>query len=196
VTYSDLVSDLEAYLNRTDFTTHIPRFIELTEARLNRLLEDPDMEVITTAVTAGQYLALPADFGEMRSINVGTYRLNQASAADFSGFPSVSGIPTAYGIFDGQIAFAPIPATGSAVSLLYVRKIPALTVSNPTNWLLTRAPDLYIYGCLLQAHVFGWFDERVSMFKSAFDEAIQELRTDGDRRRLGAAPLAPRLGRT
>ena len=194
--YTDLVSDLEAYLNRTDFTTRIPRFIELTEARLNRLLEDPEMEVISTATTAGQYLALPSDFGEMRSINVGTYRLNQATAADFSGFPSISGIPSTYGIFDGQIAFAPIPATGSGVTMLYTRKIPALTVSNPTNWLLTRAPDLYLYGCLLQAHVFGWFDERVAMFKSAFDEAIQELRTDGERRRLGAAPLAPRLGRT
>jgi hypothetical protein len=196
MTYSDLVADLEAWLKRTDYTTHIPRFVELNEARLNRLLDDPDMEVIATAVTAGQYLGLPDDFGEMRAVNVGTYRLNQATAADFSGFPSISGIPSTYGIFDGQLAFAPIPATGSGVTMLYTRKIPALTVSTPTNWLLTRAPDLYLYGCLLQAHVYGWFDERIQLFKSVFDEAIQELRTDGERRRLGAAPLAPRLGRT
>jgi hypothetical protein len=195
-TYSDLVSDLEAYLNRTDFTTRIPRFIQLTENRLNRLLDDPDMEVIATAVTAGQYLALPDDLGEIRSINVGAYRLKQATAADFSGFPAISGIPSTYGVFDGQLAFAPIPATGSGVTILYTRRIPELNAGNPTNWLIERAYDVYLYGCLLQAHVFGWFDERIPLFKSAYDEAIDELRMDGQKRRLGAAPLAPRLGRT
>lgn len=196
MTYTDLVSDLEAYLNRTDYTTHIPRFIQLTEARLNRLLEDPEMEVTSTATTSGQYLAPPDDLGEIKSIRVGNYRLAQSTAADFSGFPSISGIPQYYGLFGGQIAFGPIPSNGSTVTIVYVRRIPGLTAGNPTNWLLTLAPDIYLYGCLLQAHVFGWFDERISLFKAAFDEAIQELRIDGQRRRLGAAPLAPRLGRT
>lgn len=196
LTYNDLIADLEGYLNRTDYTTRIPRFIQLTEARLNRLLDDPEMEVVSTASTAGQYLALPSDLGEIRSVNVGSYRLKQATAADFSGFRAIAGIPSTYGIFNGQLAFAPIPATGSGVTILYTRRIPALDISNQSNWLLDRSYDIYLYGCLLQAHVFGWFDERIPLFKAAFDEAIGELRVDGQRRRLGAAPLAPRLGRT
>jgi hypothetical protein len=196
LTYTDLIADLEGYLNRTDYTTRIPRFIQLTEARLNRLLDDPEMEVILTSTTTGQYLTLPSDLGEIRSVNVGNYRLRQASAADFSGFPAIAGIPSTYGLFNGQMAFAPMPATGSAVTILYTRRIPALDLSNQTNWLLDLAYDLYLYGCLLQANVYGWFDERIPLFKAAFDEAIGELRVDGQRRRLGAAPLAPRLGRT
>jgi hypothetical protein len=196
LTYPDLVDTLEGYLNRTDFDTRIPMFISLVEAKLNRLLDDPEMEVTSTAVTSGQYLALPEDFGQLRSINVGNYRLTGATEADFSGFSNVAGIPRTYGIIDGQIAFAPVPATGSAVTIVYTKRIPALDEGNPTNWLLNIAPDIYVYGTLMQAHIYGWNDERVPGFKALYEEAIQELIADAQKRRWGAAPISPRLGRT
>jgi hypothetical protein len=82
------------------------------------------------------------------------------------------------------------------MTMLYIRRIPPLTAAAPTNWLLTLAPDLYLYGCLMQANIYGWQDERVPGFKALYEEAIEELKRDGDNRRWGSAPLAPRLGRT
>jgi hypothetical protein len=194
--YPDLVDQLEGYLNRTDYTTRIPFFIQMTEAKLNRVLDDPKMEVSYTVATAGQFIDLPDDFGELKSINVGGYRLNGATVADFSGFRNITGIPRTYGIYNGQIAFAPVPATGSGVTMVYTRRIPALNEASPVNWLLTLAPDLYLYGALIQASIYGWDDERVPGFKALFDEAAGEMQADAAKRRWGAAPLAPRLGRT
>lgn len=196
LTYPDLVDTLEGYLNRTDFTARIPMFISLVEAKLNRLLDDPEMEVISTAAITDQYVGLPDDFGQLRSISVGGYRLTGATQADFSGFPNISGIPQTYAIIDGQISFAPVPSTGSVATIVYTRRIPALDAGNPTNWLLTLAPDIYLYGVLMQAHIYGWNDERVPGFKVLYEEAIQELIADAQKRRWGAAPLVPRLGRT
>ncbi len=196
-TYSELVTELEGYLNRADFTPRIPTFIKLTEARLNRLLDDPEMETRSTAIGTGQYTTLPDDFKRMVGVSTGNdYKLQQISGSAITSLDqTLTGTPRFYSITDGAISFAPINAAAN-ITMLYVRRIPALTVAAPTNWLLTLAPDLYLYGALMQAHIFGWFDERVPSIKSLFDEAIEEMKTDASNRRWGSAPLAPRLGRT
>lgn len=196
-TYSEIVTELEAYLHRTDMTARIPTFVALTEARLNRLLDDPEMEVRATATGTGQYTTLPADFKRMVGVSVGNYGpIEQVSGSTITGYDqTVTGVPRQYAIADGAITFAPIDAAAN-ITMLYIRRIPALTAAAPTNWLLSLAPDLYLYGALMQASMFGWDDDRVPGFKALFDEAIAEMRVDSSNRRWGSAPLAPRLGRT
>ncbi len=195
--YTELVTELEAYLNRADFTPRIPTFIQLTEARLNRLLDDPEMEVRTTATGTGQYTTLPADFKRMVGVSTGNdYKLEQIGAGQLTSLDQTNtGTPRFYAIADGSISFAPINSAAN-ITMLYIRRIPALTAAAPTNWLLDLAPDLYLYGALVQASIFGWDDGRVPGFKALFDEAVDELRTDGANRRWGSAPISPRLGRT
>jgi hypothetical protein len=190
--YTSLTSKLADWIDRDD--SDVDTFIQLTEARLNRLLDDPDMEVVSETVATGDYTALPADFGEMVSISTGNGRLTQVGPVEFATFDTISGIPRYYSIRDGSIGFYPRNST-TPITIVYRRKIPALTSSAPTNWLLSRAPDLYLYGCLVQA--FGWDndDDRVAGWKAMFDEAIAELRSDGARRKYGAGPLAPRIRR-
>jgi len=196
-TYSELVTALEEYLEREDYTPNIPIFIKLTEARLNRLLDDPEMEVRATITGTGQYTELPSDFKRMVGVSVGNYGpIEQVSGSTITALDqTITGIPRAFAISDGSITFAPIDAAAN-ITMLYVRRIPGLTAAAPTNWLLSLAPDLYLYGCLIQASILGWDDERVPGFKALFDEAIDEMRTDASNRRWGSAPLAPRLGRT
>ena len=195
--YSELVTELEQYLARTDYDPRIPTFIALTEAKLNRLLDDPNMEVRATATGSGQYTTLPSDFKRMLGVSTGNnYRLQEVSESYISGLDQTkTGDPRLYALVGGGITFAPINNAAN-ITMLYVRRIPALTAAAPTNWLLTLAPDVYLYGCLLQAHLFGWYDERIPLFKAAFEEAIGELRADGENRRWGSSPVAPRLGRT
>lgn len=197
MTYPDLVTELEAYLNRTDYTTRIPMFISLTEARLNRLLDDPEMEQRATATGTGQYTELPADFKRMIGVSTGNnYELSQVSGSEITSFDqTITGDPRKYAIVDGAITFAPINSA-AAITMLYVRRIPSLTAGSPTNWLLTLAPDLYVFGALMQANIYGWNDERVPGFKALFDEAVAEMRIDAQNRRWGSAPLRPRLART
>jgi len=79
--------------------------------------------------------------------------------------------------------------------MVYRRRIPALSATTTTNWLLDLAPDAYLYGALVQAEAFLAEDDRLPMWKAAFDEAINELRADADKRKWGAGPLAPRIDR-
>lgn len=194
--YAGLVEAIGDWLDRDDLEARAPDFIRLAEVRLNRILEDPDMEVAIDATAAGVYTALPDDFGSMVSVTTGEGALSAMGAADFAGIDSsVTGIPRYYTIVDGSITFMPANTTAS-IHMVYRRTIPPLTETDDTNWLLERAPDVYLYGALVQASAFLAEDERLPLWKGAFDEAIDELRTEGARRKWGPGPLAPRVRRT
>lgn len=195
-TYSDLVSAIGDWLDRDDLETRAPDFIRLAEVRLNRLLSDPDMETTTTLTATSEYTALPADFGEMVSISADGDPLKVLSAAEYAGTDhTITGEARWYAIVDGQIAFVPLD-TAAVIRLVYRQSIPALTASAASNWLLTRAPDVYLYGSLVQAEAFLAEDDRLALWKSAFDEAVSELRIDAARRKWGAGPIAARIRRT
>jgi hypothetical protein len=193
--YPELVIALDDYLNR-DLSAQIPTFIAMTEAKLNRLLDDPEMEVRATMTSSAQYTTLPSDFKRIIGVTTGGSSLQQISGSRMTALDqTITGSPRQYAIVDGAITFAPISSL-ETISILYSRRIPALTEAAPTNWLIETSPDVYLYGALMQAHIFGWNDERVPGFKALFDEAIDELRQDASNRRWGSSPIAPRLGRT
>lgn len=187
--YTSLVAKLADWIDRDD--ADVDTFIQLTEARLNRLLDDPDMEVSTTLT--GDGASLPADFGSMVSIGTADgNRLKQMGNEEYASLLPISGVSRYYTIRAGKIYYYPGAAN---VTIVYRRRIPPLTSSAPTNWLLDHHPDAYFYGCLVQA--FGWDndDDRVAGWKSMFDEVIGELRADGVRRKWGSGPIAPRIRR-
>jgi hypothetical protein len=64
----------------------------------------------------------------------------------------------------------------------------ALSASNTTNWLLTLAPDLYLYGSLLEAAPYIGNDERIPVWASAVSTVIDQLNTLGHRQSVDAGP--------
>ena len=195
MSYSELLADVADTLDRDDVETRFPRWLKLVEARLNRLLDDPEMDVTATAMANGASTTLPADFGEMISLSTGDGPLTAVGAVEAAGLnTSITGDPRSYALIDGGIRFFPANETAN-ITMVYRRKIPALTEAAPSNWLLERAPDVYFYGVLLQAEAWSVDGEAASAWKMMWDEAIAELRVDGVRRKWGSGPIAPRIRR-
>src|SRR5688500_200640 len=93
--YSELVAALEDYVDRDDLSTRAGTFSQLAEARLNRLLDDPRMEVSVTLT--GDGADLPSDFGSM--VSLGTADGNPLSPMDnveYSAIQPVSGTSRYY----------------------------------------------------------------------------------------------------
>lgn len=189
--YTDLVAAIGDWLDRDDLAARAPDFIRLAEVRLNRLLDDPEMEVSASLV--GNGAALPDDFGAMVSIGTADGNtLSPITNAAYAALRPSSGVSRYYTIREGAVYYYPGAVN---VTLIYRRSIPALSNDNSTNWLLERAPDVYLYGALVQASAFLAEDERIGLWKAALDEAIDELKSDGAKRKWGMGPLAPRLRR-
>ena len=196
-TYDELLTELDAWLNRSDLSDRIPTFIRLFESRANRLLRVPEMHVeysFTTAADTAE-LSLPSDFLQMRHLYVNAdprVVLEAMSPATLrnSYAAQSTGQPAAYTVIGNQIILAPSPDGAYEIVLDYYQRIPGLSEDNPTNWLIETYPDLYLWGSLCMAEAFLRDDERLSVWKNAWDEATAEIIQQGNRQRTPASPIS------
>lgn len=190
--YADLLSATAAWLNRgTDLDARIPDFIALAEAEFNRRLRTIEMEVRSTSTLTSDAVAVPADFLGLRSISIANTALEYVPPSEIFEDTSTGGTPTRYTVTDGQFFFRPAPTSGT-VSLDYYAKIPALTVSNTTNWLMTRWPDLYLFATCAQAEFYLINDARVPLWKARTEEIIEQINQQTLSERHGGRRLAAR----
>ena len=181
-TYSDLQTSLATWLHRSDLTALIPDFIALAEAKLSGDLQARSMEVRTTlTTTAGNaYVTLPTDMLEMHRLTVKSdpvYVLSYRSPDELQqDYPyTTTGKPAVFAILGGEMQLAPIPDLAYTLELTYKQKIPALSNSNTSNWLLAQWPNAYLYGALCAAQPYIANDQRLQTFQALYQEAVDGI---------------------
>jgi hypothetical protein len=187
-TYSDLQAAIADWLNRGDLTAQIPTFISLAEADFNRRLRTRQMLCRATTDLLEHFTPLPPDFLEGRNVQLDTQPLTPLEyvtlevADDMrSTVHAHAGKPRFYTIIGATIEAIPIPDAPYQIELTYYGKIPALSSGSPTNWLLSAAPDLYLYASLTHAAPYLKDDERLPMWVEWSNKLIADLNAESDR---------------
>jgi hypothetical protein len=195
-TYSELNTAVANWLDRDDLTDRIPEFIALCEARFNRLLRIRAMEYKQTASTvSGQRnLALPTGFIQMRNLQINTSPIVPMQYVtpeiyDRLYGSTLTGTPQMYTIIADEIQLGPIPGSVLTIEMLFYKKFDALTALATTNWMITNAPDVYLYGCLLEAEPFIMNDPRVQLWATAFKQAITDIQEQDNKDRHSGSAL-------
>jgi hypothetical protein len=196
--YNDLVSAIGDWLARTDLADNAPDFILLAEARFQRELRVRQMLSQETGTVSTQVLALPSDFIEVHRLTLDTendvpleYRPLEDSELRVAGV--TSGQPKWWTILGTNIRFYPAPDGTYSYTLDYYAKVPALNPGNTTNWLLTNAPDVYLFSALSEAEPFLQNDDRIALWKSKADMAIRSLNQSDMRSKRSNAPRRMRV---
>ena len=195
-TYSELQTAAANWLDRDDLTNRITEFISLAEATFNRVLRLRAMETTAadTTPSGSKEEPLPTNYLQMREIHLTTspivslayitpeimYRIRAGST---------TGKPNSYSILGENLLFGPTPDSAYTYSITYYKAFTALSDSSPTNWLLTNAPDLYLYGTLLQAEPFLMNDERVALWERAVRQIIGDLQLQDDKDRHSGSEM-------
>lgn len=179
-TYTELQTAVENWLNRDDLTARIPEFIALAEARMYRKLRHWRMERRATTTFDQQYEALPNDYLKMIRLDIQTKRqVELASMAEIIEnrrlTNNATGEPRLYAISAGQIELWPTPDGSYTGEMVYYAKFDALSASVSSNWVLTYALDLYLYGALLHSAPFLKDDERLQVWGAMYSDAFNEL---------------------
>jgi hypothetical protein len=86
----------------------------------------------------------------------------------------------------------PTPDASYTVELTYYSKIPALSDSNTTNWLLTNSPDVYLYGSLLEAAPYLDDDNKLQVWGSLLEQSLNALQIESDRAKVGSSSIRMR----
>lgn len=198
-TYSELKTAVADFLNRQDLTTIVPTFISLAEAGFNRTLRHFSQETIATISMDAARESLPTDWVEtirFALTDLGEIELvSHAMMMDLRATEEGSGTPRYFTHSAGQIEVYPAPGSATSGELLYFAKVPALSDIATTNWLLTAAPDVYLYGALLHSAPYLKDDARVPVWQALYGQAMAELQLSSDRAKYsGPLRMKTKLG--
>ena len=196
-TYSELQAAIADWLDRDDLTTQIQDFITLCESRIARTLRSRAMVKRVTTNMQTQYILLPADFLEMRNVQLNTspkQRLEYVTPEHLDSIyaGNTTGKPRVYTVIGDELQVGPAPDGVYEIEIAYMYKLPPLSSSNTSNWFLEYAPDIYLYGSLIEAEPFTADDERVMLWKQLYDEAVMRLNDQEERGRYSGSALVVR----
>jgi len=194
--YGELKTAVANWMDRDDLTARIPEFIALAEARFNRVLRIRAMESKQTASTvAGQQnLALPTNYIQMRNVQMNTSPVTPMQYVTPEIFDrlyggSATGTPKFYSIIANELQLGPTPDTVQTIEMLFYKKFDSLSADGDTNWVLTNAPDVYLYGALLEAEPFIMNDARTALWAEAFQNAISSIQEQDNKDRHSGSAL-------
>jgi hypothetical protein len=179
-TYAQLQDSIKRWLwGRDDLSGDIPDFIAMFEADANSELRLREMEATATITLTSGSGALPTDYLAWRRVYANS---SPVTVLDFlesnygiDAYPSTAASsPVGFMIIGANVVTKPV--ISSTLDFSYYQKIPALASNTSGNWLLTRAPNLYLYGSLMHAAPMLDDDSRAATWKALRDEAAAGLR--------------------
>lgn len=195
--YTELQQTIASWLDRTDLDGYIPDFISVADARFARKIRHWRMEKRAVANTTAGINAIPVpdDYIEIRNLKTNANFTDVLEflppAKLYEGLQN-SGPPQYYTIQGKNMLLRPIPNSNDQIEINYYAFQP-LSDDNPTNWLLTEYPDIYLYGSLVAAEGFIIRDQRIPMWKTQLDEALKELDRNDQNARWNGSPLKVRV---
>lgn len=194
-TYSALRSSIRDWAVRDDLSDELIKdFVEMTETIFNygdeenaiRALRVRDMQATDDVTVTDGIGDLPTDFLEAIKVKDpgGVTRDIVYAAPDWldENFPSGQDptYPSFYTIIGDEL-YCPID-----VSLTYYQKIPTITGSDgTTNWLLTKAPNAYLYGGLMHYSIYDKDPQSAVAYRALMANALSGLQSQDTKSRAG-----------
>jgi len=195
MTFTTLQQDVQRYLERGNTLAsdpivfeQIPRLINLAERRIARELKvEGFINVVTGTLSAGQSVyPKPDRWRDTVSINIGTGTTLNNRKILFSRvyeylrsyWPNAleTDMPLFYSDYDySHWLLAPTPDAAYPFEILYYELPPLLDDIVQTNWITEYAPQLLLYGTLVEATPFLKNDERIPVWQSMYDRAAAML---------------------
>jgi len=195
MTFNELESDVRNYLERGYSAVldpivfeQIPRLITLAERRITADLKLQGFIVaVTSTMQAGVAVyPKPDRWRETVSINFGTGTQNNTRKPLFTrSYEYVRNFwpddtqtdePKFYADYDYKNwIVAPTPDDDYPFEVVYYELPALLSTENQTNWLTEYAPQLLLYGTLLEATPFLKNDERIAVWQGFYDRSLAAL---------------------
>ena len=217
MTYAELCTAIQDYVENTFSTTQLNLFIEQAEQRIYNSIQLPDLRKNVTGVISAnnKYLQCPNDFLSAYSIAVidptsgeYTYLLNKDVNFIREAYPSPTsyGTPKYYAIFGPQsndineltFILGPTPDVQYDTELHYFYYPPSIVVAGDT-WLGENFDSALLYGSVLEAYTFLKGDADImTNYRQRYEEAMNLLNTlatgkdRGDAYRNGQARIPVR----
>ncbi len=176
--YSDIRTELNTYTERSYSQGQVDTWLGLVEADFN-IYFGPNHRAETSATittNSSGIASLPSGYTRFQSLSHATYgNLDLVSWGALNAFnpTGVAGIPTKCAIQGTSLKVADVYE--GSFTLNYEAVLAALSGSNTTNWLLTKAPNAYFFGVLAQSYAFEEDEARAAGYEAKAMKVLRGL---------------------
>jgi hypothetical protein len=187
LTYQSLFNTVLGYLERNDQAVkdNIPIFIALAQKRIAKDSKTLGLEVYVTGnfTPGSSVLVKPGRWKNTRTFNFGTgdgfntrnqlYLRTYEYCREYWPDDTLTGVPKYFSDYGySNLLIVPTPALAYPFEYAYFEFPQSIDENNQTNWITDNAPELLIYGCLLEAMLFVKDDQLVQTYKQYYVEAL------------------------
>lgn len=197
--YASLQDAIADWSDRTDIGSRIPMFIRTFENQFSRDNNLQQMYVSSALLTpdVDGAVTLPTDVANWDQFiwsNGGISGVLQiVTPAWAASLDQTTGmVPRFAYIQNGKLYVKPNGPCD--VTMSYYQKLTNLSASVTTNWLLDEAPEVYLWGSLVQVATFAQDSEAYALWDGKYKEALESLTTTDSGRWSGAAMRATGVG--
>lgn len=196
--YATLQTAVTDYLARSDLTTFVPNFIQNCEGKLYRTLNLRNEETVLSVAISNGVAAVPAKF---KALKFAYYDGTPARVLKwvplteiYDEYPvrTAKGLPCLISREATNFIFGPVAADGTLKGVYYAKHDPLRTTDG--NWYVLNAPEVLLYGSLLEATPFIQDDPRIPVWKAAYDDAVASLVREEANSATSKGPLSARAG--
>lgn len=185
--YTSLQTEVANWLAKSNLTTDIPALIQMWEENFYREPKNHGswMESALSVTIASSVAAVPDDYLELKYAYIDgspSSRLDRKSLNQLLGaYPrgGDTGRPIYIARAASNFIFGPAPDSDYDVEGWYYAKPDALrdfAGDAAEHWLIVNAPDLVLYGTLLEAQPFLMNDKRIAVWERKYATALQSYR--------------------
>ena len=171
-------------LGETTTTGKVDTFIDLFESEWNATQRCRQMEAQTTiAMTTAGYLSHPSDWVAWKSLTIVVagkrQKLDPLTPELAAMRGDQSGIVKGFEVV-GDRTYLINPPSTQAVDAIYWQKVPALSASQTTNWLMNDYPGIYLTG--VRRYAARWLrdQERINECEADYQMALGIVKTASD----------------
>jgi hypothetical protein len=185
--YTSLLATLQSYLARGDLAADVPGFVQTFEEAFYRQPKNHGawMEQDLSETIASGVISVPDDYLNLKHARIAvspSSRLDFVSADALLGrYPRGSGVGRpAWMARDGaEFIFGSEPDSDYDVEGKYWGKpvvLRSFAADAADHWLIVNAPDLVLYGSLLQAEPYIKNDSRIVVWQGFYAQALKDYR--------------------
>jgi hypothetical protein len=204
-TYTTLQTAVADYLAKSNLTSWIPNFIQNWEEKFYRQPKNFGswMEASLNSTIASSVIAVPTGYLAMKYAYVNgspASRLDRVSLNQLYGtYPrgGDTGIPAWYARDGANFVFGPAPDSDYNIRGTYWAKPTLLrdfAADAAAHWIIVNAPDLALYGALIEAQPFLMNDKRIPTWQSFYDTALLNYRELFREEDISGSPIQEVLG--
>lgn len=188
LTYTSLVTDVEAYSERTDtnFVSQIPRFVMLAENKIASELKILGFQEPVTGVIApnANTLSKPTFWRDNISFNITLATGERVEllprayeyCRNFWPNPTLTAQPRFYSDYDANnFLIVPTPDVQYNFELLYYARLQPLDITASTNWMTRNIPQTLFYAVMIEAQTFLKNMEKTQYWQGLYDRSMSAV---------------------